>query len=112
MLNAIYVTDRDNDDVPLLESVSAYTYGGGVAYDGVRFLNNVVLFADDIERVAYGAAFTIPGEGEAACYITGLLEGSWRVTYDGFDEVFTVAESEGILSFTAPAGKKITFGMV
>lgn len=112
MLNAIYVTDRDNGDAPTLESVSGYTHGGGTAFDGVRFLDNVVLFADDIERVAYGAEFAIPGDGEATCYITGLLEGEWRVTCDGYDKVLTVNADEGILSFTAPAGKRITFGMV
>ena len=112
MLNAIYVTDRDNEEVPTLMGVSGYTPSGDVAYDGVRFLNSVALFADDIERVAYGASFTVPGEGEAACYVTGLLEGDWRVRFDGFDKVISVSADEGILSFTAPAGVNITFGMV
>ena len=111
MLNAIYVTDRDNDAPPALLSVAVSNTEGGT-FDGARFLDKVVLFADDIERVAYGAAFTIPGDGETTVYVTGLLEGEWSVTFDGYNEVFTVAESEGILSFTAPAGRTITFSMV
>ena len=103
-LNVLYVTDKGNAaELPTLGLRS-----NNACFDGAVVANNAVLFANSIERVADGAAFTAPGEGEMTYYIAGLYAGDWTVSYGDVKQVITVGEESGLLTFKAPAGVEIT----
>jgi hypothetical protein len=103
----LYVTDKGNTaELPTLGLRS-----NNACFDGAVVANNAVLFANSIERVADGAAFTAPGEGEMTYYIAGLYAGDWTVSYGDVKQVITVGEESGLLTFKAPAGVEISFYM-
>ncbi len=112
-LNVMYVTDRGNTkELPVsgFSAVNSAT-GDSKSFEGAIVKDSAILFANSIERVADGAVFTVPGEGDVTCYVAGLLGGEWTVSYGDVKQVITVGEESGLLTFTAPAGVEITINM-
>ena len=112
-LNVLYVTDRENKGELPTEGFAAYDkqFPNTVRFDGARVKDSAILFANSTERIAEDSVFTIPGEGEVSCYVTGVLEGEWWVSYGNESFAITADEESGMIVFRAPAGKEITISM-
>ena len=113
MLNVIYVSDKGNEEILPATQISApdAITKKGVRLIGAKLENNAVLFANSTERLADGAVFTVPGEGNITYYVGGLLTGKWTVSYGDVTTSCIAKEESGLISFTAPAGEEITISM-
>jgi hypothetical protein len=101
ILTLMYVTDAENESAPItpLEIKSEKLLGASV-------LGQALLFPKDEKILTENLSFTTEGEGELHYYVMGVSDGEWTAEVNGI--VVTkalVKDNEGILTFTAPAGK-------
>ena len=96
----MYVTDADNDAAPIeAQTISTDRLGGAV------ILGKALIFNKARESLT-DAAFDLVTEGETECYVMGVSSGRWTVERPhGQTTHVTVADGEGIISFTASAGQ-------
>jgi len=100
LLTVMYVTDASNTAAP----IQAEEIQNGEVV-GAVILNRVMLFAKNPGALQSEFSFTVNGEGEHDYYVGGVAAGNWNVSVNGeVVETVTVAEGEGILTFTASAG--------
>lgn len=99
-LNVLYVTDGGSTKTaPTIAKLN------GKGMEGAVFGSIAVIFAADREGNIDAIETTVPGEGSMEYYISGLYAGTWNVAVNGENVgIFTAAEGEGMITFTAPAG--------
>ena len=100
LLTVMYVTDASNNAAPIkAEEVQTAHLAGAV------ILNRVILFAKNPGVLNTELSVVVNGEGEFDYYLGGVAAGNWIVSVNGKAvQTVTVAEGEGILTFTASAG--------
>lgn len=100
MLNAMYVTDKDNDKH--LETK--------IVHDDDKLIatvtgNTVVALTKSMDRCSDELSFTTEGNGLYRYYVSGLSAGSWCAEVDGTAVANLYCYDEkGFVSFIAPAG--------
>lgn len=101
MLSVMYVTDADNNDTLEISSFENDT----IALTTVGDVTAV--FIKSINRNEKSLSFIAEGSGEnMEYYVSGMLEGTWKVSVNGEDRgSYKVKEESGLLRFTAPAGE-------
>ena len=101
LLTVMYVTDATNKATPVKADEIQTN-----ELIGASIFNKALLFAKEQGKLTTSFTVTVNGENEIDYYIGGVADGKWNVKVDG-KTVKTVssANGEGILSFTAPAGK-------
>ena len=101
ILTLMYVTDAENDSLPVKakEIISEKLLGASI-------LDVALLFPKESGALSGNLSFTTEGEGNLRYYVTGVSDGEWTVEANGVAVAKTlVKENEGILTFTAPAGE-------
>jgi heparin/heparan-sulfate lyase len=101
ILTLMYVTDAENESAPItpLEIKSEKLLGASV-------LGQALLFPKDEKILTENLSFTTEGEGELHYYVMGVSDGEWTAEVNGIAVTKAlVKDNEGILTFTAPAGK-------
>ena len=100
-LTLMYVSDTEHIesvDLNIEKFDNDYVYG-------VKFDNNVAVFAKGKDEAYKEFSFTTEGKGLYNYYISGIADGTWQVTVDGVSVAFTASsDNDGILTFVAPAG--------
>ena len=100
-LNAMYVTDADDNtvDLPMISEETDQ-------FIGVTTLDRMVMFSKNGEKV--NSAFTITvrdnGYENVICLMTDVDAGKWAVSGNGNTIIVESAETEGCLVFTAQPG--------
>lgn len=106
MLNVIYVTDSDNDELLDVELLR------GVGYYGATAANQVAIFAfgeDGIELCTDAIEFSVEGLDAKDYYIGGLAEGTWNVNVGGKDlGNMEVVAGEQVLVFSSRGAGTVT----
>ena len=98
-LNVIYVTDATSD------ASYAATEITGSNISGAIIGNTAAIFVES--TTSYDGSIVFNAESECNSlnyYVSGVKAGTWYVTVGTTALTVTVAEGEGLLSFTAPAG--------
>ena len=110
MLNVMYVTDKDNTtnyESKPITNVSTNLSAGDV--EGAVFNNSIVaVFAkkniiNSDSYLSTAISFTAEGNSSMQYYVDGLAGGTWQIKVNG-NVVTTATASNGLLTFTAPAG--------
>ena len=97
MLTVMYVTDATNNASPVkAKEIDTDTLAGAVIF------NRAILFAKEQGELAGTHSFSLSDNAE--CYVGGVKAGKWQITSGGKTQFVTVAEGEGLLTFTAEAG--------
>ncbi|MBQ0101328.1 MAG: heparinase II/III family protein, partial [Firmicutes bacterium] len=94
----MYVTDSSNTAAP----VKAETFENGELM-GTKLLGVVTAFAKSENALASSSSFTV--DGDSKVFVGGVKAGSWKVTTSAGTSTVTVGDSDGLLSFTSPAGE-------
>lgn len=100
LLTAMYVTEGKSTatlDIEGYKSGSIYT----AIFDG-----NAVSFYAGRDKAYEEFSFETEGKGLYNYYVSGIADGTWRVTVDGVSVAYTLSsDNAGMLTFIAPAGK-------
>lgn len=97
MLTLMYVTDATNSAAPVkAKEINTDTIAGA------EIFNRAILFAKEQGELAGTHSFSLSDNAE--CYVGGVKAGKWQITSGGKTQFVTVAEGEGLLTFTAEAG--------
>ena len=100
-LNAMYVTDADNNEaIPEAVSITSEKV------DGAKLLGCVATFAKTKARINTTVQFSVPGSESSLAYgMTGMAAGKWSVSVNGqFIGDFTATEEGGMIYINAPPG--------
>ena len=102
MLNAMYVTDAvANGKISVEGFKNDYVYGA-------KADNNFAVFYTGADKAYKEFNFETEGNGLYNYYISGVADGTWRVSVDGVSVAYALSDNEaGMLSFVAPAGKVV-----
>ena len=78
-LNAMYVTDADNENTLPMDMIE------GTAYVGVSVKDRIVTFSKSRDNISSSFTLTIPDKGydEVYCLLTDLRAGKWRISGNG-----------------------------
>ena len=100
-LNVMQISDNTCTSLYSAEKID------GDQVTGVRIADRVVTFSRDSETLYNSFSFDIDGEGDFKILVTDLKPGNWQVLKDGkiFIPAADVRPEEGLLYFTAPAGR-------
>ena len=101
ILTLMYVTDAENYSLPVKakEIISEKLLGASI-------LDVALLFPKESGVLSGNLSFTTEGDADLHYYVTGVSDGEWTVEANGVAVAKAlVKENEGILTFTAPAGK-------
>ena len=99
MLTLMYVTDADNtDDVIKPMTVETDTLAGAV------ILNRALLFVKNENLTRATLSFSTEGVSPITYYVAGVADGEWQISLNG-EVISTKSAKDGILTFTAGAGK-------
>ena len=108
MLNVMYVTDSgDIKDIP-----ATLVTDTAKNFLGATIKNTTAMFARSESRVSCALTFTASGEGTMRYFISGLCEGTWRVSINGGEtkEYKATADSGMIELEGAPGTVTVTPG--
>ncbi|MFC1614095.1 heparin/heparin-sulfate lyase HepB [Gemmatimonadota bacterium] len=99
-LNAMLITDRDFENLPVVEKLE----NGSLV--GVKVQDRVVFFNRSGSRTDRPKSFILYGEGIFKILVTDLSAGTWQIRKDGgiFEPAMVVNEESGVLHFKGPAG--------
>ena len=98
-LNVIYVTDIANENTYTATEIVGANIAGSILG------NTAAVFIEDSTEYSGEITFDTTGARESLnYYVSGVCAGEWAVAVGGTVFTVTVAEGEGLLSFTAPAG--------
>ena len=111
-LNAIYVTDKGNTtyyETKPITNVSTNSLSTGDVEGGVfnKSIAAVFVKRNLISKSSFlskDVSFTTTGNSSMSYYVDGLETGDWQITV-GSNVIGTATASNGLLTFTAPAGK-------
>ena len=101
-LNAMLVTDTDNDEVlPTPQLVD------NEHLVGVQLAGRVVLFNKSGEPASRPVAWRTSGAGTFEFLVADLTSGNWQLWRDGriVEPVISVSSDAGVASFRGPAGQ-------
>ena len=100
-MNAIYVTDKGNDDFVDIKKLS-----NPKGVEGGIFNKQIAaVFATDRNGAKDTLSFSVSANGSVDYYVSGVAAGEWKVSVDGKDcGTYTATAEGGLLTFTAPAG--------
>lgn len=97
-LNAMYVTDSDNE-TPL-----DMIYEEASHYLGVTVLDRTVLFGKDALEEAFSVKIRNNGHSQVSVFVADVSEGLWKVTGDGVS-INVEADKNNCIFFKAPPGE-------
>ena len=100
-LNVMQISDNTCTSLYSAEKID------GDQVTGVKIADRVVTFSRDSEILHNSFRFDITGDGDFKILVTDLKPGNWQVLKDGkiFIPAADVRPEEGLLYFTAPAGR-------
>ena len=104
-LNVMYVTDTTNKTTYTASEIKSSNIAGAIIG------NTVAVFVEESTTYSGTLTFNTAGAGESLnYYVSGVKAGTWRINVGTTTLTVDVAEGEGLLHFTAPAGAvNITF---
>ena len=114
LLNSIYVTDKGNtkyyETDPITDlstnSLSAGDVEGGVFNGSIAAIFTKKNIEDSNSYLNDTISFKTEGNDSMSYYVDGLKGGTWNITVNG-TQIGTATASDGLLTFTAPAGNVV-----
>ena len=99
LLNTMYVCDSGSDP-----SLTAKAITGSSKATGAVLGSVAAIFVDSADRASSKFSFTASGSGNLNYYVSGVKQGTWKVSVGSITQTVQATEAGGLLVFTAPAG--------
>ncbi len=103
LLTLMYVTDAGNTAAPVKAA--------DISTDmlaGAQIFGRALLFPRKDMLLASELTFTLAGDEETECYLTGMQSGTWTITDSAGSRTAEVVEGENILTFKAAGNVTVT----